>query len=125
MGSILIIEDDHEGSQLLSQSLTFKGHHVLTVESVAAGLQIVKSQAIDLVVLDMFLPNEPGWVFLDSIKEIPELATLAVVILTAHERFRTLVDVEAYPNVEAVMMKPLGFRELRIFVDEFFASDSE
>src|SRR5579862_4903307 len=57
---VLVIEDDRLIRRLLRASLPARGFNVVEAETGAAGLEIVKSEPLDLIILDLGLPDMSG-----------------------------------------------------------------
>ena len=81
--SVLVVDDDPVNRSMLSRSLETDGHEVTTVESGAEALEIVGSQAFDVVLLDVVMPGMDGYQVLERLKVDPELRHLPVVMVTA------------------------------------------
>ena len=58
--SILLIDDDETIRYFLPRDLEAEGYHVLTAESGGAGLKVLEREAVDLVLLDIRLPDKSG-----------------------------------------------------------------
>ncbi|MBU1698843.1 MAG: response regulator [Candidatus Eisenbacteria bacterium] len=82
MATILIIEDEEILRDLYSAEFEDEEYHVLTASEGAMGLQLIRRGSIDLVILDLSLPDISGiQVLRTALEEIPELP---VVINTAY-----------------------------------------
>lgn len=82
--NLLIVEDDETISLGLEKTLKRDGHKVLCVESGEKALSILSQEVIDLVLLDIKLPNINGFQVLDRIKEI-EPEPLVIMITALHD----------------------------------------
>ena len=60
MKSILIVEDDITYSMILKTWLTKKGFQVQSASSIARAQKMVESDAIDLILSDLRLPDRDG-----------------------------------------------------------------
>ena len=58
---VLIVEDDPAVAKLIKNYLDREGHSVAVVETVADMRKSVESSKIDLIILDVGLPDEDGW----------------------------------------------------------------
>lgn len=58
--TILIADDDPTVRTIAAELLLAEGHQVLFAEDGDEALQIIASQPVDLVVLDMLMPNKDG-----------------------------------------------------------------
>ncbi|MFW5885973.1 MAG: response regulator transcription factor [Halanaerobium sp.] len=80
--NVLIIDDDPHIREILEDYLKFEGFSVFAAEDTDKGYQILKSQAIDILILDIMLPDENGWEFCQRIR--PEFE-LPIIFLSAKD----------------------------------------
>ena len=82
MNTILIIEDELHVADLIKQTLEEEGYHVIHAADGLAGMEIIKNNAIHLLILDILLPNMNG---LEVCKKIRNdgFTDLPILILTA------------------------------------------
>jgi two-component system response regulator VanR len=78
--NILIIEDEKEIRDGISEYLYEVGFSVMIAEDGQEGIDIFKNNKFDLVVLDIMLPKLNGFVVLNQIREI---SNIPVIMLTA------------------------------------------
>ena len=81
---ILIVEDNEMNRDMLSRRLSRKGYEVTIAEDGAIGLDRMRSDRPDLVLMDMGLPVKDGWTATSEAKADPELASIPIIALTAH-----------------------------------------
>lgn len=82
MSKILVIDDEQGIREVLSGILEDEGHEVFAVEDGIEGLQLLKTEPVDLVLLDVWLPNMGGIDVLKRIKtDYPETQ---VIIISGH-----------------------------------------
>jgi len=79
---ILIIEDDKFIRDLISTKLAQENYEVLEAKSGKEGIQKIKKEKPDLVLLDLILPEIDGFEVLARIKTDPTIASIPVVILS-------------------------------------------
>ncbi len=90
MSTILIIDDDDQLRKSFKKLLNEEDYAVLGAASGEAGLEAVKSQIPDLVILDMRLPGMNGF---DTFKAIHEIEPkLPVIIMTAYGTTETAIE---------------------------------
>lgn len=107
--TVLAIDDEPGLLRLIRLELTSAGMVLLPAESGAVGLAILASQDIDIVVLDIVMPERSGIDVLGEIKQ--RWAAMPVVILTADNRAATLAQaVEA--GADDVITKPFSPEDL-------------
>lgn len=65
---ILIIDDDPQVKESLEDYLKFEGFSVYAAENTQKGYEILESKDIDLLILEVMLPDENGWEFCQRIR---------------------------------------------------------
>jgi DNA-binding response OmpR family regulator len=80
---ILIIDDDPDFVAATKVVLESKDYQVLTASDGKEGLEKVKGENPDLVILDIIMPHEDGFKVCEEIKADPKLAKIPVIILTS------------------------------------------
>lgn len=68
-GTILIIDDDVELLELLERVLREYGYEILITSEPEEGLRILEEKKVDLVLLDVILPNTDGFSLFEKIRE--------------------------------------------------------
>lgn len=66
---ILVVDDDKRLRQLLDKYLSENGFLITTVASTEDARKILNKQSIDLVILDLMMPEESGLEFLESFRK--------------------------------------------------------
>ena len=93
---VLVVDDEEDTRQLLTQSLTFYGATVITAASAAEGFTELQSKTPDILVSDIGMPDEDGYSFIRKIRAIADdkLKDIPAVALTgfarAQDRMRAL-----------------------------------
>ncbi len=80
---ILIVEDDPEIQYLLSVILDETGRTVVAVGSGVEAEAALEDGAVDLIVLDLILPDLDGRTLLTRLREQPETATVPIIVVSA------------------------------------------
>lgn len=108
MNKILIIDDDEELCELVSEYLTVEGFEVNTVHDGETGLSEALKNQHDLVVLDVMLPKKNGF---DVLRELRQTSKLPVIMLTARgDDMDKIVGLEI--GADDYLPKPFNPREL-------------
>ena len=108
MNRILIIDDDEELCDLVSEYLTVEGFQTETAHDGEAGLQKALSGAFDLVTLDVMLPKKNGF---DVLRDLRETSKIPVLMLTARgEDMERIVGLEI--GADDYLPKTFSTREL-------------
>jgi DNA-binding response OmpR family regulator len=82
MKTILIVEDEKILSEMYKFKLNKEGLEVVSAMEVDEAIEIAKKKKPDLVVLDMLLPKESGINYLIKVKNIEELKSIPVLVLS-------------------------------------------
>ena len=110
MTRILLIEDNNDIQEIL-YSLLSEDHEVLQAFSGTEGLRLFQQEAVDLVLLDIMLPDEDGLEIVGKLRRRPETKKLPVIMVTAKT---TEIDKVKGLDVGAddYLTKPFGVMEL-------------
>ncbi len=84
MRRLLLVEDNEENRDGLSRHLRRKGYEVLVAADGQQGVEAARTQAPDLVLMDMSLPVLDGWEATRLLKAAAETRHIPVIALTAH-----------------------------------------
>ena len=87
--TILVAEDDDDLRGVLTTSLTRNGHRVIQAHDGAEALAAVEREPIDLLVLDLVMPNIDGFEVLARLKQRGDGETIPVVVVTGTDRSST------------------------------------
>ena len=104
----MIIDDDEELCDLVSEYLTVEGFHTTAVHDGETGLERALSGEYDLAILDVMLPKINGF---DVLKNLREKSGLPVLMLTARgDDMERIVGLEI--GADDYLPKPFNPREL-------------
>src|SRR5512136_1053701 len=84
MAKILLVEDNEMNWDMLSRRLGRKGYQVVVATDGQQGLDKARSEAPDLILMDMSLPVLDGWEATRRLKAAPETRAIPIIALTAH-----------------------------------------
>ena len=111
--SILVIDDQAPAREILSRYLETIGYRPVTADSVARGQEILESEPIDAVLVDLRMPGTDGLQGLRLFKKYD--AQIPVILLTAHATVESAVAAMKLGAFD-YMRKPIEFDELEIVV---------
>lgn len=80
---VLVIDDEPGIIEIVEANLEGDGFEVISASNGKEGLEKIKNEAPELVVLDVMMPEMDGWEVLRSIEQDPATAGLPVIMLTA------------------------------------------
>ncbi len=84
MAKILIVEDNEMNRDMLSRRLERRGYTTVIAVDGAAGVEKARTDAPDIILMDMSLPVIDGWEASTRIKADPATAKIPIIALTAH-----------------------------------------
>ncbi|MCI8327425.1 MAG: response regulator transcription factor [Lachnospiraceae bacterium] len=105
MATILIVEDDKSIHELMVRYLTMTGHTCLAAFCGSEAVTVSKSQSIDLILLDINLPDIDGFTLKKQFSDIP------IIYVTARSGIQDRVR-GLNGGAEDYIVKPFDFQEL-------------
>jgi signal transduction histidine kinase len=106
---VLVVDDELDARDAVSAVLEEWGAQVTAMPSVREGIDVLGRNRVDVVVSDIALPGEDGYVFIDRLRQravrIPALALTAYGGLAERQRIMSA-------GFDAVLSKPVAAREL-------------
>jgi len=79
---ILIIEDEATLQKALQEILLQEGYEVISALDGKRGLELVRSEMPDMILLDLILPKMDGFEVLEAIKKDEKVKEIPIIILT-------------------------------------------
>lgn len=89
MEHILIIEDEKDVNQLLAQTLSDSGYKASSAYNGIEGVQMLREEHFDMVLLDLMLPYKSGD---EILKEIRKESNIPVIVISAKDMVGTKID---------------------------------
>lgn len=83
---VLLVEDDRDAMAAMSELLRLMGHEVVTAHNRDEALAAVGKRAIDLVLLDIGLPDLGGYQIASELRNRPGSRRMPLIALTGHGR---------------------------------------
>jgi two-component system, OmpR family, response regulator len=82
MAKILIVDDDPHIRKLIRVILSDEGFTILEAEDGKDALSLLDSEKVDLIILDIMMPNMDGWDLCENIRTYYS-DSLPILMLTA------------------------------------------
>lgn len=82
--TVLIVEDDAASVDIFSTILRHGGYQVLAAHTAGDGARVAREHVPDLVVVDLGLPDTPGFGLLDELTDDPITAHIPLIVCTVH-----------------------------------------
>jgi class 3 adenylate cyclase len=81
--SVLVIDDDPVTRLMLKGSLERNGHQVTMAEDGSQGLDLVRFKGVDIILLDVLMPQMDGYGVLEQLKGDSDLRHIPVIMVTS------------------------------------------
>lgn len=107
---ILLIENDVFFVGLLSLVLTKSGYGIISANNGKDAIKVLSEQPVDLIVLDLMMPEMDGLAFLHWLREEANATTPAIVLtgMVAADTEQHVMEAGG----DALLYKPIQFPEL-------------
>jgi DNA-binding response OmpR family regulator len=106
--SLLLVEDAQGLAQVIVRELQAAGYTVLHTDQAEDGLQIARTTALQMVILDWMLPGMDG---LTMLRQLRATSTIPVLMLTARDsELDRVLGLEV--GADDYLVKPFSMREL-------------
>ena len=117
---ILVIDDEADTVIYLETLLRDNGYQTVSAYDGQEGMEKVKSERPDLVVLDVSMPQKSGMGFYKEIKSNPDLSSIPVIFVTGVTGFGgDDQGIKKFINGRRNIPPPEGFFSKPIDQDEF------
>ena len=110
--TILVIEDETDIKNFATRVLELEGYRILQSDTTEEGIRLIRENKISLVLLDLRLAGQYGWVLLEQLQNEPGLSGIPVVVFTASASIPQREKAFSM-GAAGYMVKPLSAAELR------------
>lgn len=108
MVKILIVEDEEKIARFIELELKHEGYEVIKANNGRSGLEVAEKGEVDLVILDVMLPEING---LEVLRRIRKVSDIPVIMLTARDAVMDKVSgLDA--GADDYVTKPFAIEEL-------------
>jgi DNA-binding response OmpR family regulator len=114
--NILIVDDNPDSIAILRSILGNRSYHVCVASSGNEALQIVSKEPIDLVLLDVMMPEMSGIEVLQQIKGNAQTGRLPVILVTAKTHDEDVMAGYQY-GADYYITKPFTAKQLLYGID--------
>lgn len=122
---VVLLVDDHFDNVMVAQTtLEYYGIQVEVAENGEKALACLEFNIPDVILLDLSMPVLNGWEVLKYLKNVPRLATIPVIAVTAHamdgDRERALSA-----GFDDYIAKPYDIRHLVGYIENVIARKTD
>jgi class 3 adenylate cyclase len=90
-GVILVVDDNEDNRDMLARRLRRQGYEALTAAGGHAALDALAKAPVDLVLLDVMMPDLDGYAVLERLKSTPALRDIPVLMISALDEMDSVV----------------------------------
>jgi DNA-binding response OmpR family regulator len=117
MKKILIIDDEFQNREMLSDFLKIKGYKVITAHDGAEGLEVFKNTETDAAIIDIKMPVMDGIECATEIRKVRE--NYPIIMITGHVDIDYKLHIKNM-GLEHLLIKPLNINEIDEILQSFF-----
>ena len=127
---MLVVDDDQSAVAFVRTALASEKYEVAGADDGLSGLSRIRQDPPDLIILDVYMPRQPGFYTLRDLKEDPNTKDIPVIMLTGVGRRLgiTFSSQEIYDFLgiepDVYLEKPVDPMFLRQITDRLLGVDS-
>jgi two-component system response regulator VicR len=115
---VICVEDEAEMIDLIRLILSRKGFEVIGANGGKQGLEMIREQKPDLVLLDLMMPDMDGWEVYQQVKADEATRDIPVIVVTAKAQSIDKVLGLHIAKVDDYISKPFSPQELMDSVEQ-------
>lgn len=120
---LLLVEIDPDFILLLKDYLEFQGYEVVTAENGQAALTRLETDAPDLIICDITMPEMDGYILINQVRQDPRMRWIPVLFLSAKGQHQDQVQ-GLNTGADVYMVKPFEPEDLMAQVASCLAQAS-
>ena len=110
MATILLIDDEEQVRMLFQMALAGAGYRVLTAEDGQHGLRLLQHQEVDLILVDIFMPETDGLELIQRLRATRP--TSKIIAMSGGSGERNDLDTAKHLGTNDTLKKPFSLQEL-------------
>ena len=114
MENVMIVDDERDIVELMSETLDMWGYHPITAFDGEEALQKFQETPVDLVISDLRLPKMDGVKLLDKVKDLDQ--NTEVILFTGYPEVTSAIDAMKSGAFD-YLVKPVDLAEMKLRVE--------
>jgi two-component system chemotaxis response regulator CheY len=110
MATILLIDDEESVRMVFQVALERAGYRVLTAESGKQGLRLLEHQEVDLLFVDIFMPEMDGLELIPLLRKTRPASK--IIAISGGSGMKNFLDTAKYLGADDTLKKPFSLQEL-------------
>lgn len=119
MTTILVVDDEYDLLSAVCGVLKDEGYDVLEASDGKQALEVLAHQRPDLALVDVMMPFVSGVELVESVKEMPTLDGMPIVLMSAVD------DPQVKRGVAGFLKKPFQIKKLLATVTQILAKSTK
>ncbi len=115
--TVLIVDDQNDNVVIAQTMLEFYGAKVRIANDGEGGLASLRETVPTIILLDLSMPVMTGWEMLKHVRQMPQLARVPVIAVTAHAMDGDRVKI-LNAGFDAYVSKPYNIQQLLAIMEE-------
>jgi len=117
MAKILVVEDEKDIRDMLSETLNLWGFESVTAENGKEALKVFGSEDVSLILTDMRMPVMDGLTMLKKIRRIDPI--VPVIVITGYPSVNSAME-SLSVGADYYIVKPINMTDLKVKIDKSF-----
>ena len=118
--TVLLVEDDEASIDIFTTILRHGGYQVLSAKSASEGVDMAVAHRPDIVVVDLGLPDAPGFEVLSELTDHPATQNTPLIVCTVHIFEHDVVRAHRAGG-DVFLQKPIAPQDLLANVDRLLS----
>jgi len=85
IAQIMVVDDDPDTVSILARHVQREGYDAIEVTSGVECLRILRERAVDVILLDLMMPEMDGFEVCRALKDNPATADIPIIMITARD----------------------------------------
>lgn len=108
---VLLVEDTEDNRMMMRRLLELSGYEVLEAVNGIEAVRTAESEIPNVILMDLSLPLVDGLAATRRIRQLPDLATVPIIAVSAHDTADFHAEALA-AGCDAYITKPIDYSEL-------------
>ena len=116
----MVIDDNRLSLEISRRTLEEAGYEVLTAMSGEEGLEQLKNQKADLIILDLILPGLDGFGFINVCKNDPALKHIPILVLSSRDSQAEIDKAKKMGALDCFVKHKMPFDWIKAYLESLF-----
>lgn len=125
MSKILVVDDDSQVLQVVSEMLRIEGHDVVMAANGRQALDQFEHDDFDLVVTDIIMPEQEGLETIANLRRREHYVPIIAISGGGRAGNLDYLETARYIGADGILAKPFGRQDLLATVDQVLSDTAE